>query len=305
MSAGARAVGIDIGGTKIAVGAVDGSGAVAARRTLATLPQQGFARALGAMQEAVRGVCAEAGWSARDLAGIGIGCAGPVDPARGSIHNIYTLPTWDGAQVVAPLREAFAVDVRLENDADAALLGEAFAGGARGGGTVAMLTFGTGVGGAVLVGDGIYRGRDGAHPELGHLAVEPDGAPCYCGAGGCLESIASGTAIGVAGRAVGLPDSRAVFAAWQQGRPEGTRIVERALRATASAAWSIAHTFLPERIVLGGGIMDDHFESFRRAAQDALDAATLTAGPVRVTRAELGSDAGLVGAAAIALRRAL
>jgi glucokinase len=301
VSAAARAVGIDIGGTKIAVGAVDGAGAVAARRTIPTLPEQGFPRALAAMREAVDAVCAEAGWSTRGLLGIGIGCAGPVDPARGTIHNIYTLPTWDGAQVVAPLRDAFAVDVRLENDADAALMGEAFAGGARGGGTVAMLTFGTGVGGAVLMGDSIYRGRDGAHPELGHVMVEPGGPSCYCGSRGCLESIASGTAIGAAGRAKGLADSRAVFAAWQEGQPEASRIVERALRATAAAAWTIAHTFLPGRIVFGGGIMDGHFEEFRRAAQQTLEAATMTGGPVRVARAQLGSEAGLVGAARIAL----
>jgi glucokinase len=224
-----------------------------------------------------------------------------VDPARGTIHNVYTLPTWDGADVVAPLREAFSLPVRLENDADAAVLGEALAGAARGGGTAAMLTFGTGVGGGVLVDDAVYRGRDGVHPELGHLAVDGDGAPCYCGARGCLESIASGTAIGAAGRAAGLDGSRAVFAAWRRGEPEGTRIVDRALRATAAAAWTIAHTFLPRVIVFGGGIMDEHFEAFRQVAQSALDGATLTGGRVEVVRAQLGSDAGLVGAARIAL----
>jgi glucokinase len=239
------------------------------------------------------------------LAGIGIGCAGPVNPRRGLINNAYTLGGWKGCDIVTPLGERFKIPVYLENDADAAAVGECLHGAGRGFDPVLMLTFGTGVGGGVVIRGEIYRGVDGEHPDLGHVAALPDGPSCYCGAKGCLESLASGTAIGEAGRAAGFADARTVFAAAREGDAKAREIVDRAVRATVQAVWTCLHTFLPQRIVLGGGIMEDQFELFLQALRPPLEAATMVPrGAVRVVRAALGNDAGIVGAAGVAFRRA-
>jgi glucokinase len=297
-----RGVGIDIGGTKTAIGAVDGTGAIIARTAFPTDAGAGFDQAVERMLAAIDKVVCQAGWSRRDLAGIGVGCPGPVNPLLGTIHNPYTLPTWHNCDIVSPLRGAFGVPAFLENDADAALLGEALAGSARGCSSAVMLTLGTGIGTAILVNGRIYRGCHGEHPEMGHIPIEAGGPDCYCGRKGCLEAVASGEAIGAAGRSVNLPDSRAVFAAAAQGNPAARQVIDRALRATAIAAWTILHTFLPERIVLGGGIADEHYELFAGPFREAIAAATMVPrSHVTVTRAQLGNDAGLVGAASLVL----
>lgn len=298
-----RAVGVDIGGTKMAIAAVDvASHHLIARRTLPTEAAAGFPRAVERLTRAIEEVLEEAGWPHSELAGIGIGCAGPVDPAQGLINNPFTLEGWDRCDIVTPLRKRFGVGVRLENDADAAVIGEAVAGSGRGATPLVMLTFGTGVGGASIHGGTLGRGARGEHPELGHLPVRPDGPPCYCGIRGCLESLASGTAVAEAGRALGLPDARAVFQAADAGDPRASAIVEQAVQAAARAAWAIAHALLPARLILGGGIMETEFERFAIPMRHLFQQATqFPQGAVQVVPSELGNDAGVVGAAHLAL----
>ena len=305
MNASHKAVGIDIGGTKIAVAAVDSRGTRVARATLATEADQGFPRALERLSTAISDVLRTACWAPADLAGIGIGCTGPVDPRRGLINNPYTLAGWDRCDIVTPLRERFGCPVFLENDADAAAVGECAFGAGRGVDPVVLLTFGTGIGGAAIVRGEIYRGVNGEHPEIGHLPIASDGPQCYCGTRGCLESLASGTAIGEVGQAAGLADTPAVFLAAQGDDPHAREIVARAIDAAATAAWTLCHTFLPQRIILGGGIMENHFHLFARALRDRLAAATqFTRDAVSVEPAALGNDAGLVGAACLAFNEA-
>lgn len=297
-----RAVGVDIGGTKIAVAVVDGAGAIHARATLPTEAESGFDRAVRRLSEAIERVTAQAGVESGGVAGIGIGCAGPVDPVRGLINNPFTLSGWDRCDIVTPLHERFRVPVWLENDADAAALGECLAGASIGSDPVAMLTFGTGVGGAAIIGGRIHRGAHGEHPELGHIPVLPDGPACYCGTRGCLESVASGTAIGAAGQRAGLADARAVFAAAAKGEPAARLILESVFEAAATAAWTICHTLLPQCLVLGGGMMDEHFTLFAQAMNRRLHPATqFTRASVRIAQARLGNEAGVVGAGAVAL----
>ncbi len=302
---GARetAIGIDIGGTKMALGIVDGSGVVHARAVLPTHAEAGFGMAVTRLGDAIEALCGEAGARVRDLAGIGIGCAGPLDPARGLINNPYTLAGWDKCDIVTPLQARFGVRVRLENDADAAAMGECFAGAGRGFDPIVMLTLGTGVGGAAIVRGEIYRGANGEHPELGHLIVSGDGPPCYCGCRGCLESLASGTAIGASGQAEGFADAPAVFAAARNGKPGAQTIVDRALAAAAAGAWTIFHTFLPRRLILGGGVAEEHFDLFAAAMNARLRGATqFTPQAVEIVRAQLGNAAGMIGAAALVMR---
>ena len=293
-----RALGIDIGGTKIAVAAVERTGGILGEATVATESERGFASGIRRILDTAAVVLADAAWTARDLDGVGIGCAGPVDPVRGTIHNPHTLPGWPDADIVTPLREALGCPVVLENDADMALLGERESGAGRGFDPVVMLTFGTGIGGAALAGGRLLRGAKGEHPELGHVLVDPQGPPCYCGTSGCFESVASGSALAAAARAAGLEDAPFLLARALEGDADAQRLRAVALAATARATWTILHALLPERLVLGGGMMDEHYEVFAAAATEAIAQATLIPkGCVTVVRAQLGSRAGVVGAA--------
>jgi glucokinase len=305
-----RAIGIDIGGTKTAVAAVADRGEILRELTLPTEPLGSFPSAVARIASAVSRVLAEVGWRADAIAGIGVGCAGPVDPVGGTIDNPYTLPGPAGGNVVAALRQQLGCPVVLENDADMALLGECLAGVGQGCDPVVMLTFGTGVGGAAWVGGRLLRGAAGGHPELGHVAVLPGGPSCYCGSSGCLESLASGTALAAAARAIGREDARELLLLADAGDVLARDARARALDAVAAATRTILHALLPERIILGGGMMDEHYELFARAAGEAVAQATLL-GPARVSvaKARLGNRAGLVGAASAVwsrrLRRAL
>lgn len=301
MSTTAHAIGIDIGGTKMVVAAVDDAGRSHARRSYETRSTRGFDPCLGELQETIRDVLREAGWPAESLCGIGIGCTGPVNPRRGTIHNPYTLPGWEDADIVTPLREAFRVEVRLENDADAAAVGEGRFGAGADTSPLVMITLGTGVGGAILVDGKIYRGVNGEHPELGHVPVLPDGPECYCGRRGCWESLASGTAIAAAGKPLGFADSRAVFAATSHD-PNAARIIQSAVAATASATWTLLHTCLPQRIVLGGGIGEEHFETFAAAMREQIGRATqVPKTGIEIVKAARGNEAGVLGAAGLLL----
>lgn len=297
-----RAIGIDIGGTKITVAAIAATGQVHGRTSFATDSTRGFPTGLAELVEQVRRVLTAAGWDAATLAGIGIGCAGPVNPRQGTIHNPFTLPGWEDADIVSPLRKLFQVPVFLENDADAAAVGEFRFGAGRGASPLVMVTLGTGVGGAALIHGRIFRGVNQEHPEFGHLVVASEGPECSCGTRGCWESLASGTAIGTAGSAFGFADSRAVFA--QAGTDENAAaVVRRAVAATATAAWTLLHTFLPERIILGGGIGEQHFDRFAAAVRQRISTATqVPKDRVEIVKAQLGNDAGVIGAACLSLQ---
>ena len=294
-----RAIGVDIGGTKTVVAAVDDTGRVLARTSYETRSVRGFSPCLTELQQAIRGVLHKAAWPADSLCGIGIGCAGPVSPQRGTIHNPYTLPGWDRADIITPLRDAFHVPVRLENDADAAAVGEYRFGAGAQASPLVMVTLGTGVGGAVLIEGAIYRGVNGEHPELGHIPVQPEGPECYCGARGCWESLASGTAITAGGKPLGFQDSRDVFAAATRDA-QAAAIVERAVKATATATWTLLHTCLPQRIVLGGGIGEEHFDRFVAAMRVQIERATqIPKTGIEIVKAARGNEAGVVGAAGL------
>ena len=264
--------------------------------------RRGFDRAVGHIVHAVNHVVTAANWSADDIDAIGVGCTGPVNRVDGTIHNPYTLPTWENKNIVAALKHATGKRVRLDNDANAALLGEHWTGAGRGIDNIVMLTLGTGVGGGVLVNGRLYRGFEGVHPELGHIPVDPAGPPCYCGQNGCLEVLASGTAITQAGISKGFVDSRQVFLEAAKGNRDAEEILGRVGHAIDRAVGTLMHTFLPELVVLGGGVMSQKNELLLSTIKDNLrDMALVPRNGVQIARAELGTRAGVVGAASLVL----
>lgn len=297
-------VGVDIGGTKIAVGVIATNGVVLAEKTFPTKSHTGFADGVARITAAVREVILKSGQRKEDLLGVGIGCTGPVDPVRGEINNPHTLPGWPGAKIVPELTRELGLPVWLENDADAAALGEYYFGAGQGVDPVVMLTIGTGVGGAVIMRGGIYRGVDGEHPEVGHIPISFAGQRCYCGRSGCLESIISGTAIAEAGKKFGLETAADVFAGMAAGNAGAAAVLADVQRALDAAIWTLLHAYSPARIILGGGLVDAQAEFFTAVARATQKRAHLVArSAVDIVTAQLGNRAGLVGAAGWALRR--
>ena len=299
-----KAIGIDIGGTKISVAAIDESGSIRSQASFPTEPATGFGPAVERISNAVVELTEKAGWRLDELNGIGIGCTGPVDPKRGTVHNPYTLPTWDDCNIVQSLEDHFKIPVRLENDADSAALAEFRFGAGRDANPLVMLTFGTGIGFSAIVDGNFLRGVDGSHPELGHIPAVSDGPRCYCGIHGCFESMASGTAIEQAGRKIGLKTTREVFRAYKSEHRGARKIIDDALLAVEQAAWSIAHSFLPKRILLGGGMMEDHYDLFAQAMRKSLERTVLIKpNSIEIASTRLGNLAGVVGAASLVMQR--
>lgn len=297
------AFGIDIGGTKTSIGLVDSSGNILKKCTFPTQPEKGFDDFIERLFKSIHQVLSGADCALSKISGMGIGCPGPLNLETGTILNRHTLPSWQGNNILFTVKQAAGIPTFLENDADAALLGEAFAGAARGQQNVVMLTFGTGIGGAILNRGEIYRGAHGEHPELGHIPAMSDGPLCYCGLHGCLESWASGTAIAEAGRKRGFQSSYAVFEQAKSGNPMAVEILKQTLKAVSQATWTLLHTFVPDLILLGGGIMDDHFELFKGQIEETISKAKLLQQiTVSIARAELGNLAGIVGAASLVYR---
>jgi glucokinase len=306
MSGSAAATGaVDIGGTKIAVGAIDASGRVLGRADTPTAAREGFDAAMTRIAELLNKVRSSAGI---ELCGIGIGCTGPVDPLSGEIGQVEFLPGWQGANPVATLSGRFGLDVAMENDADAAVLGELQWGAGRGRRNLICVTIGTGIGGGIVLNGALYRGVGGAHPEIGHHVIDDSGPLCYCGARGCWEVLASGPAIAAHARASLPPDYP------QRDELTAADLCERARRGDALARGEVARAgrylgigvanlislYTPDAIVLSGSVMDsaDLFMPTIRAVVRS-NCSQVPANLVEIDVAALGSEAPLIGAAAV------
>lgn len=182
---------VDIGGTKIAVGMVDDAGKVLSRMESPTDPNR-YSDGIELIAHMLRRTAQRAGGQ---VTGIGIGSTGPVDPMRGEFGDVDFLPGWRGKSPVKDLGQVFSVQVALENDADAAALAEAGWGAGRNRTRLIYVTVGTGIGGGIVLDGKLYRGVNGAHPEIGHHVIDPAGPQCSCGFRGCWESLAAGPAM--------------------------------------------------------------------------------------------------------------
>jgi glucokinase len=310
-----RVIGVDLGGTSVIVGEVDAELAVHRRlqRPVVGLDQPTL---LKTVQEAVQEVLAGSGG---DVAGVGFGVPSLIDQRTGTSVVAVNQPL-DNLPFGAVMSERLGLPVFVDNDANVAALAEHRAGAAMGAREVVMLTVGTGIGGALILGGQLYRGAVGAAGELGHMVIDVNGPPCQgnCPNRGCLESLASGTALARDARRIAeeQPDS-ALGRAMSDGRVLAGPLVTELAHDGDKAALEVldligtrlgigiasyVNIFNPQVVVIGGGVLGAgelllapaRAEVARRALPPSRDV-------VRIVNAQFGAEAGMVGAAALAL----
>ncbi len=295
---------VDIGGTKIAVGIVDDSGKVLARTQAPTDPNN-YSEGIDLIARMLREMAAQA---RTNLTGIGIGSTGPVDPMRGEFGDVDFLPGWRGKSPVADLAKTFNLQVALENDGDAAALAEAGWGAGRNRSRLIYITVGTGIGGGIILDGQLYRGVDGAHPEVGHQVLDPSGPQCSCGFRGCWESLAAGPAM-VAWFETHSPKlpaqqngttAKHICELAQQGDPVAQKAVEHEALYLGLGLANLINLFTPDAIVLSGSVMksaplfmDRVKEVIRKGCR------FVPAEKCELTLASLGDDTNLIGAARV------
>jgi len=287
-------LGIDLGGTKIALGVLDGGELVYESRV--ATPAGGAEAVLQTMVAAAREALAAA---PTPVGAVGVGSPGPIDYRSGVVTFAPNIPDFKNVPVVAYLQEALDLPVYIENDANAAALAEHHLGAARGAGSSLYVTVSTGIGGGLIVGGRVWRGALGQAGELGHLTVLPGGPLCGCGNRGCLEAVASGRALArEASYAYARElDTPALFELWRGGDEKAAELVFGAAGYLGQALADAQKLFDPEVIVIGGGVGvgggEEYLELVRRAYRRHLRVWR----PAPLRPARLLERAGVIGAA--------
>ena len=307
-----------MGGTNIAAALVGPSGQVRARHRNRTPRDTSPQDVLKAISNTIRGLLDQGGAKPQDLCGIGLGVAGVVDTDAGLVVKTPNM-NLSGLQVVAPLRKRFGVPIVLGNDVDVGTLGECWLGAARGAQNVVGIFVGTGIGGGVICHGRLVRGARLAAGEIGHIVMQIDGPLCGCGNRGCLEALASRTAIErdirqalKAGRKSAVVEmlegdrkapirSSVLSKALKRRDPLVTEVMERASTVLGYACLTVRHLLDPEVIVLGGGVIEacGDFVTpivMRVVEADALPGARKAG---EIVESALGDDAGVLGAVAM------
>lgn len=304
MSTSSFYIGVDLGGTTFKALAVTPEGDILAQRSGLSTADGEVGTVTNAILETVDALCDEVRDTGRELAAMALAMAGIIELPEGIVHQAPNLPKWQGAHVRDILGPHLPVPLAIENDANAALLGEIWRGAACGLKHVVMIPLGTGVGGAVMIDGVILHGAKGFAGEIGHTVVEPNGLPCVCGSRGCLEQYVSGTAIArLAEPHYGSATSEAVAQAAQRGESEALEIFRQVGWYLGIACANIAQIFNPECIVIGGGAgeaFDFFIEPLQRAMRER--AFVEVCEQVRIVKATQGQIAGALGAAYHAMR---
>ena len=290
---------IDIGGTAVKMGLVDHEGAIYARHEASVCFDHYQTPILTTVIREAQAFLAR---ESAQIEGIGVSATGQVDDRAGAVIGTNgKIPHYEGAQIKRDMEAAFGVPVFALNDANAAALGECFAGRAKGVQNVLMVTLGTGVGGGIVLGGKIFGGTRGIAGELGHFTLYQDGPRCPCGKRGCFESYAATTAlVRRAKEATGEADmnGRIVFSRAADGDQAMLAVLSAWIDDIAAGISGLVHIFNPQMVLIGGGV----------SAQEALLIAPLRERVLRsvmprfaeclqLEAATLGNDAGMIGAA--------
>lgn len=291
-------LGIDIGGTAVKMGLVDCEGRIYARREADVCFDGYKTPILATVIREVRKFLAETG---EKIEGIGVSAAGQVDDRTGVVIGTNgKIPGYEGSRIKDEMEREFGVPVYALNDANAAALGEIFAGAAKGRRNVIMITLGTGVGGGVVVDGRIFGGSRGIAGEMGHFTLYQNGEPCPCGKRGCYESYASTTAlIRAAQEKTGEEhlDGRKIFERAAAGDVAVREVLSLWLDDVAAGITGLVHIFNPEMVIVGGGVSAQEELLLRPLRERVLSGVMPRfAEGLEVKRAALGNDAGMIGA---------
>lgn len=308
-------VGLDVGAATMKAGVVDDAGRPRSAVTLPTEAERGQAFGLARMAESIRAAADAAGVALHQIAAIGVAAPGLLDIPAGVILEAANLRGWRDVAVRDHVAAEFGLPTAFQNDANAAACGEYWAGAGRGARSLLLLTLGTGIGGGIVFNDRVLEGAHSHGGEVGHVAIElSNPRPCGCGRRGCFEAYASATAVaartrealaadGIASSLRRLPpgelSARHVFDAAAAGDALAAKIVEETAFYLAVGTVNLMHVLDPEVVVYAGGMTaagDGFLDSVRAHVRKR--AFPVLAARTRLCFAQLGNDAGFIGAAA-------
>jgi len=308
-------IGVDLGGTNIAVGLVNEEMEIVVKKSLPTGADRPAEEIVGDIATLCKNVCAEKGITPCDVESIGIASPGIADNETGMVVYANNLPFLHFPIAKLLAEKVGNSNIHVANDANAAAWGEAVAGAAKGTKNSIMITLGTGVGGGIILNDEIYCGFNCAGGELGHIVIQVDGAPCSCGRRGCWEAYSSATALirmtnekieecRKTGRKSIMLDAprvsgRTACDAMRAGDEAGKEVYDTYVKYLASGLATIINIFQPEVISLGGGVSNEG-QSLIDSLLPLVRAEQYGGGLVPLTEiriAKLGNDAGIIGAA--------
>lgn len=309
-------IGIDLGGTNIKIGIIDGKYEIISFSTSKTEDRYNPDAVIEQIYNNADRLLKKNGLSLSDIAGVGLGCPGIIDPESGTV--IYSNNfNWLNFSVKEKLTNLFGLPVQIENDANCAVLGEAAAGGAKGCKNIVLLTLGTGVGSGIIV-DGKLLSGSGFGGVAGHMTVELGGRPCSCGKLGCLEAYTSATAlISETVKQIEMhPDSllaklckndpqkvdgKLAFVAAKNGDPYAEKVIEEYIDALAHGTASLINLFRPEKVLISGGVCNEGAALIiplnRKIQKYCFAGKYITAPAVEICR--LKNTAGVIGAASL------
>lgn len=308
-------IGVDLGGTNIAVGIVDIQGNILAKKSIPTLSERPFTEIVADMADCIRTLLSEQNLSEDDIKSIGIGSPGSLNTEKGIL--VYANNFKYGVNV--PLRELMQKHINkpvyLGNDANVAALGETICGAAAGVKNAVMITLGTGVGGGIVINGEIYEGQYSAGAEMGHIILVRNGEPCTCGRRGCWEAYASATALVRQTKEAmkAHPESimnetpldkvsgRTAFDAMRKGDKVAKEVCDTYIEYVAEGLIDIVNVFRPEILIVGGGICNEGetlLAPIRAYIRKYAYGGDLNP-EQRIEVAKLGNNAGIIGAALI------
>jgi len=305
---------IDLGGTKIAAALISSDNRVMDKTHSLTLVSEGLQPVTSRIFSMIDRLLSQSNTDPARLYGIAIAAAGAIDTDKGLITSSPNLPGWINVPLRDIVRKRYGVDTRLVNDANAAALAEHRLGAGRGAANLIYITVSTGIGGGIIVNGELYSGTSGCAGEIGHMTIDANGPECSCGNAGCLEVFASGKAVAgeakrrikegeqsrltdiVSGDLEGITAEKVAMAA-QGGDRLATEVISRAATYLGVGMVNLVNIFNPEMIIVGGGL-SKMGELLLGPAREVVRqrAFPLCAGAVRIVTAELGDDAGLLGA---------
>ena len=311
-------IGIDLGGTNIAIGIVDENGNIIKKGSVSTNAKRQADEIIKDMANLAKKLCDECKISVNDIEYAGIATPGTADTDKGVVVYSNNLPFLQ-YPLADKLKEFLGVKkVLIENDANAAAKGEVAAGASKGYKNSVMITLGTGLGGGIIIDNKVYSGFNFSGGELGHTVIEYDGRPCSCGRKGCWEAYSSATGLikMTVEKMKQCPDSlmwelcegkiekaggRTAFDAMRKGDRAAKEVVDMYISYLAAGCVNMINIFQPEVFVIGGGVCNEK-EYLTKPLQEIIDKEQYSRNnpehlKTKITIAKLGNDAGIIGAA--------